>query len=760
MADEQNVDRTLIQVESDLASVQRTIRDLDKIRDAQRRISDEAKRSSLVGQQSAKGLVQAYNDVKKAVEGAAAAESKLRTERERGLKQAASSVGGIGGATSGIRSLASAAGLGGLSSGVDAASDVLELAEALPKLKEGLSSLPAAAKAAVDAIGVGNVGMIGGIAAATIAIKLLNDQFERTKTAARAQLDATTQYFSIVATGTTESLAKEKEAADERVKAAQAAYDTAQSFNYQLQRDTAAAYGDVGLAIAQLNASLGTNNGELKASQEAVDAAAKELGLATAQQGLYARALQDGQVAANDAALAEQKLTEARQKLADNLVNTEIATLQKAQTMTGEQAKARLKAIEDETAAIERFIGASGQSPENVAALQQRIDNLATEYTLLKQLTPTLIAHNDALAAASKSIIDAVKSLPDKLKEAAAWAKKFSEAAGAVKEAHQENAENLEKISDDLTFKLSEAARDRNLALVEAERDATIARAEAIRDRDNALNEAARNANKDREEAERSHNERLAEIQRQYNRSAQQAISDRDAVALDQAEQQRKDAQSDESRAYDKRLKDIDRALSEENRQINIRYNDQLRDIDTRLQEQNRAIQMRYDEQVRSAQIAAQQSIAAENERFQKELAVKMKAYNDILGIEQQGSTATTQVHSAFWQGALNLAKNALAGLRSAATTQPAAVAPLPGTGGVGNAPYPTPPSLDTGGKLTRDGLYYGHKDELVINPKRGQGAGLTVPITVNGFGMSPSQIADTVREELYATLVGAKAGA
>lgn len=76
-----------------------------------------------------------------------------------------------------MRGLSGLAGLGGLATGLDAAGEIVVLAEELPRLKAAMSGLPETIKNAVSAIGPAGLAFTGAAAAAALAIKLLTDQY-------------------------------------------------------------------------------------------------------------------------------------------------------------------------------------------------------------------------------------------------------------------------------------------------------------------------------------------------------------------------------------------------------------------------------------------------------------------------------------------------------------------------------------------------------------------------------------------------------
>lgn len=568
---EDNVDRTLLSIESDLRAINATIKDIDRVRAAQAKLADDAKKASLVGEQSAKRLVKAYDEVKKAAEASVKAQADAQAK-------ATNLAGRVQGATGGLRGLAGAAGLGGVSGGLNVASDIAGLADELPALKEALTGLPLAAKAAAAEIGVAGgvlgVGLIG-LTGIILALKSASDE-------ARAEIEkriaSEQDYNAIVARETQGSIDKRLEEARVATETARLNVQTAQ----KARDDAYEAYQNAGNIFD-------TNKfyDQFKAANDVLEKNLVTLNESTENERELQSAREDARVVARTLAEAEAELAKLRQQQSDQFVNTEIATLQKAQTLSGEQARERLEAIAKETEAIQQFINTAGQSDQNKAALQARLDNLATEYTLLQTLLPTLIAHNDALAEQAKIFADTAKATD-----------KFNQDLAAVEEKGKEQRlaiqEKYANVAVDLEDKVGKAFTDRNEALDKAEKDADKSRAE---------NQAQANADKEAEETR--HRDALAKITRDFNRQDALALQNRDVLAALAAKQARDDAKRDENKSNQDRLDEIKSNLDKQNTAI-----------EDKLREQNESILARYDETTAAAQEAYDKSKAAYNDEL------------------------------------------------------------------------------------------------------------------------------------------------
>lgn len=550
-----------------------------------------------------------------------------------------------------IRGLAGASGATGLDQTLGIAGELFALGEEIPRLKIAIQGLPEQARLAAEAIGSKNLGMIGAIGAAAIAIKLLADQAERVRVAAQAQIDQNLRYIELINTRTAEEIRAEQESARQileiRKQQAFEAQRIEQELTIALQRE----YGLVGTTIAEFNAALGTNNTELRAARDSAAAATQALSESQREFDVLNAALNDSSVAARTAAQAEAELAAARQANIDKAVDNQVRLLAQISSFdNAASVDSRVQALQDERAALQGAIDAGIASADQLKQYGDRINEINGDIATLQYLIRPVAVEREREAAALRETEDKLKALATAQERFNNDTLKLSQARVANE---TQNAATIAKINTDLNKRLVGLETDRTQALVKAEQDAIQGRAEALRDRDSALNEAARDAQLDREKDEREHRQRLRQIERDFNRSEAQAVADRDAVALQEAQQARDDAIRDENEGYSQRLRDIDRALAEENRTINQRYQEQRRDIDQRLQEQRLTIQQRYQEQVFAAQQAAAEQRLAEQQRFaeqqraiQQELRLRTNQYNQEIALANAGAQAILRIEA------------------------------------------------------------------------------------------------------------------
>lgn len=637
--------------------------------------------------------------------------------------------------------------------------DLLGSAEGLVRLKESITNLPQAAKAAIEAIGAGNVGMIGGIAAATLAIKLLADEANRVKEGARGQIDAQLEYFRLVSTGTTESLTKEKEAATERVKAAQAAADHAKLINDQLNKDIDANLDPVSAAILRFNTAIGTGGGELKATQEALDEANKELEKAQAEEGLYVRALQNGNVAKNDAAEAEAKLAAARQQLTDQLADVQISTLLKASSLSSEAANKRLEDIRSEIQATQDFINSGTLSTEKTKELQDRITKLGQEMVTLNIEILPLIQAREAEAAA-------IEYQKKQIEETAAAVKKFNEDIANIEQKNLEARQAASERYYDRTVAIAEAAAQaaenalRQLEQRRSDLARDLARAEIDAETERQRDELDAQIDFQREEAKaaRDHASELRRIRREANRDESQAIQDRDAVALDAAQTRKQDEIHDAVEGYLQAARErriafaqeaADRrvALARDRQDRLLKYQRDLQDAQAAYQADLALAAQKRQQDLAQAQAQYQRDLILLQQKYQQELTVRRTAAVNELRLIQQTEAQRVAIMAQAQAQLMNQARALLAsaGASAASGTTYSNI-------GSSSGARLSIPSFDTGGRITKTGLALVHAGEVVSNPKRGQSAGGSVILNLNG--MQQKEIAIQSKQHAIDTAV------
>lgn len=423
----------------------------------------------------------------------------------------------------------------------------------------------------------------------------------------------------------------------------------------------------------------------LEGNQEAIAALAEEN--ASLQGALLSTGVQ-----ANNAAA---ELAEA-QAAADAELRATIDAQREAGQLTAKQRAERVDALEQEQAALEEFAQTAGISEEyrqqlndQIAVLGIRIRELGADIVSTADLAEQAAQALETLKQNEQTLTDLADNLFDAQAREVAAKEQAREATEAYNQSLRQHQTTLAKIDADLKENREKIAADTGDKIAEEE-------AKAAEDRAKAVEDSAK---------------RRQEIEDRYNRTYTDAVAERDALGARRAKQQRDDDLKKEGESLDERLKAIDDGL----------------------QEQTKIIRKRGDEQVKLAEDAARKSVAAENDRWQKEYDIRVRANQQAIRDVQNAAstvqaiqanvntqtlrlmelraTGETRIYSQMAQNAdfwLTYMYNRSAQVWSAMAQAMAGV----GMGGGRTGAQPTP--FAEGGIVTQSGLAYLHAPEVV----------------------------------------------
>ena len=706
----------------------------------------------------------------------------------------------LGDVSTGLGAAASVIGAGG----ANAASETLRLGgdvtgflEYVPRLQVGFKNLRGELGAMVSSIGAGNIAAVGAIAALTAVILLLRNEAAKTGEDAKIAIQASQDYNRLVLTGTTESLTAQRQAAEQELKIAQQNFEQAQTLKTGLEEGIRAAFGDARLAIAQVNASLGTNNQELAKVNENYDTANKALQEAQAAVGVYDRALQSNEVAANDAALAIQRQVEATQKLSTSLNDIQLGVLKEATTLTSDQLQQRLEGLNNERKALETLIASGTVTGEQLAQYNEQLQKNGTETAYLLTLAAPLVEARERESAAIQEQLDAITKdidqrirLNDLLKntsfddiqkraealqaERAAIEASLPELEALASQSQAgadayQNAQNRLKSLNSEMGLLSAAAPTaamRELNGLLSDLDGELAKVRSTYD------ESVRNANtkfqsglkqleaelgkqqdKDRAEArkaieqfeyeervrKREHRQKLKEIDAQFDTDRQKAIGDRDAVALQAAEETR----DKEKAAENQRFQEENDARAREYK---------LLQDSIRVQQQ---ATLENFNQRRDALIAQnQQEVQAAYAKYQAEFAARQQAYAAQTQQLQQFLQNEARLRQQAFSAAISVAGQALGGLNKFIGQAFNAVKSIFSGLGAGKSLLSglgiRIPSFDTEGRVTKTGLAIVDEGEVITKESRQSNSFTFAPAI---YGSDRNQIRQQVIDQLDVVL-------
>jgi hypothetical protein len=594
---------------------------------------------------------------------------------------------------------------------------------AFEDIKEFGTSLSDVGKLAVGA-GVG-------IGAAAVALTALQAQAQKVKEAATIELNARAEVIAFIQTATQAEIEARRDELRQKQAIAQAVANDAASVLAQTEAQTN--------VIGKLNATLGTNQGELSAAREAADNANKALGETNTALTLLDQAAAAGFASTRDLALAEQELADVRAKersagviaTAQQLIDLSAKT-RAEQALSVDQITARLEASKAEAGALQFAINSlvlSGDKSEDVAKklteYQVALGRLGAEQARLTDTVLPLAEARERETESAKAQIDAQKEL--------------AKVNGDLQSLQAKKTEDLAAIADKYAQSLSEL----NDAFDQANRDAEAEKQQQLADLGKQLQQdqadSALKFTQDRIKIEEDYQKRIVEIQREFTRSSTQAIQDRDAVALDAAERKRESDLTDAADGRKEQLRERERQYKEELRTLQVNNQRQLAELNASYQR---------EAQQRAAKLANDQRQLADAQS--REIAQRTAAYNKQLA-ELQKYLAT---NNSLWQQAGQALVNYAKSVKDAITANLNG-----GNAGVANGaitPSPTNP-IDLGG-------IFGGGGSRSLSSSGGTGlraptstsVGGGVSVAVNGVGMGKGAVIREVTKQLDTLLTDA----
>lgn len=658
--------------------------------------------------------------------------------------------------------------------------------ESLGTSAEALVSKGGAATEVIQALGgdLGVVAVSGGLAVLALgAIAAAGAVFKaELDDASKGLGDAVTKvddYYKAIEKGTTDSINAQIKAADldktiqeEKVKTLQAAYDAAHPKPQTADAESA----DIGAALTSIFSDVSGGGKQLNKDLEDSKKALNDTSINI--EALKA-ALGDTTVASNDAAIAEQKLQDARDKTADKNIQQAQQTAQLEATGTTKQIQDRLTAIQVERDAVNKQIEAGGLSAAEIQKLNQQLRDLGAEAERDSVVIgPAIAAREKEIAAienASKAVTDHANAI-DKQNQAEVTAveKYNKDVQSAEDSATQARITVNDKLQNALVSAAEKAVEDANKALDQLTQKRQDNLISLTRDEDKITRDAADQQINDQIKAQtqerddlQTHLQNLKQIReadagRQrddlLNRNYRDLFSLSEQKTQDVNKENDRYTQQEQQRQEALQIQEGDqaRAIQIQRRERLIAYQnsneDALKQYNIEIQTANQAKQ----KAIQLAQQANQKELAVINAGLiQKEALLKQDAINTIR-LTQQTADARAQIFNNELQQA-----NALLGQGS-----------LTNSGGAVRSGRSTPtPFADGGyasvGQLTKVNDKYGGQREsfngvpfppglgLFIPMQSGQissgGGGqvsVSIPITINGV-QDPSAMGRMIDQHL-----------
>jgi hypothetical protein len=532
-----------------------------------------------------------------------------------------------------------------------AISAVTAFAGSLPVIGTALTAVGATASGVAAAMlaALGPIGLaVAGIAALAAAVSVLGNESAKQAELINRETEAKRKANDFVGSDTTSAAVI---AELERLKAARAKEaDLLTDLQGQYQERAAGA----GLLSGAWQA--------LAHEEEALVAQIDTSGKSIAEMDAYIAALEerlnDGTLAANDAALAEEELsarrTEAALSAAD-AAGREIDARNRADRASAEQNEARLSAIADERESLEAQLNVLRQSGATSDEVTARIAALTAELNALGSEASYI--ESSALGAAKAR--EAQKKAADESAKAAEEAAKAQEKAAedAAREAER-RADEIVKAQEDLSRKQYEAAQKYSDALVDIARKAADDAEKSQRQLQDTLSDNERDFGRDitqmsldfqRSEREqalarqdeevrdlRGHQRRLEQLRDDAVQSEQDALRAGDFLAAARIREKASRDMEAEGRAFQEAQAEKAAARAAEDaqelRELEVARQDRLTALRQQNDDARAAYQRDLREQRESRRIAEREASIARD----RELRAAREAANAILGIRQQ----------------------------------------------------------------------------------------------------------------------------
>lgn len=713
MADNERIDRTLVQIDSDLASIRRTRLNVTQLGGAMDFVAKMGKQVDLAtgkagksirdafGSQSSSRLnqmrgaldknVESVDHLRKSLEKAAKAKKELTAAQLADERFGAISrdVGIIGDVESSLR----ATGASGL------VPDLLGMAEALPRLKVGIQNLPAQLDAAAEALGTNRTGFIGGIGLAAIGLvgfQLIANAFaadmERIRAANEEGIANATEYYNIISTGSKETI----EGAIKQVEIQQRVNSNLiASFEKILKlTDEAVAAQSTDLEaeaekkLADALATLGIAIDDFDASQmrTEIDRLKGEIDVGALQINNYRDAING----LNDEA-ANAELLERGIKAVIDQRRFEMDALK----LSTDQIKDRQQSIKDEMSLLELEIATRKANGQVTDELVQRWAELGQQEAYLSD-----VAYD--LAKAREEEAEAAKFQEQQLKDAAAAIKKYNDDIESIEERSLEQRAAAADRYNEALVNAAETAADAaenalaNLQEQRANLARDLGREESNARRDAQLEQLDTLIEFQRDEARalREHQRNLEQIRRDAARQEEDLIANRDFAGLFRLrrdtgfrlEDTNRDfnaERQEQAQAFREQLQDQVAQYARERDQRAAKYAQDLADAQAQYNAEIAQADANRREMQKKAFRAYQDDLKAIDAKLRTEVNAKRAAHQADLQLINQ----TAQVRAQIFQQELNEAERVLSLLRSRAA----------GTGGSA-----THPGRQYGGSVRR----------------------------------------------------------
>lgn len=513
-------------------------------------------------------------------------------------------------------------GIGG-SEAFGAASGVFQLVDALPNLDFAAKSVVASIKENIAQIGLPGVGLIGGLGLVAIGFKLLTDEANKNYEATIKLLDAQAQYFRLIQTGTTQTIAEQRAALEDQLSAARGNRDLLQAQSDAVNAALRERFGD-GQILNEVAISFGLIGGEVKGLRgELTDANAEVAGLE--------KQLRDLGVASNSAEVAANSLAAAQKAYSDFLADQRVQTANNilaVDQMTAAERRLREERVRRDLELLQNQFNDLSLPAASRLALGVQFNALNNELMILANVTDTYADQLEREKAAKEAIEEAdeqrIQAITDQ--------------TDAYFDALQEEGEIRDKISA-INQKIADIQSEtaQKVLQIEAEREERIAQITA--EHTDKIGDITAEGEEKRRDIIADSAAKIEKIQRDSGRKIQNAIAARDALAAFQAALEANQQIQDEKDAAGKALLEQDKAQAKA-------LDSQKKSYDKAIQAQNAAA----DKSIRAAQDAANRALQTQYAYLNAEQVALQNQQIALFNIALYGSSGQRIIHDQMWQ--------------------------------------------------------------------------------------------------------------
>lgn len=555
----------------------------------------------------------------------------------------------------------------GLGFGTDAVANVIRVTGAVGEFASKSAIATAATNLLIPALGAQAAGVLGVVAAAApfaaalaviaLAIKHLVDTTSSNVAALDSYVKGIDAVNQAVQEGqTTEDVATKLEKLNKVRQDEQAKLDDLQGAYNKVEQDLKnATVAGISLGNTFSNTAKIFSGDEQKLADEIANSQ-KKIADATAEIGTFQTALEDGTFAANDAAIAEQKLAEERSKTAlssADAAGKELAAQQRALGATEETNLKRLETIDNERAVLEKQISvleASGVTSEEVtariAALTAGLTALGGEADFINSTALEASRAADAEKKAKKDAEDAAKKAEVAQSQ---YTKSVENATRSFTNAQEDIGAKLKNTFKDLGTKLSNSLTDNNTKLAQDLNDInTKFSAEEY--------ELTLKSNRSERDALKDQLRDIEDVRRDAQKDELQAIQDGDFKALFLARQAKAETFKDTTIQLERESQDRAQSLADAREDLLRNTADQRTARLQAFDRQNADTRLNNSRELAQAQLASQRELQQAQLNKQRALQLASEAYNAELAQLGNYLSARQKLEGEFYKNSLGMA--------------------------------------------------------------------------------------------------------